>query len=111
VLKAIEDEKIEMVDLRFSDLPRLWQHFSVSPSALDAGSFEGRIGFDGASLHLFQQIHESDIRVGRGADVFRFLCAGSCSGPLLPRFEFGSLGRSPAEVFHQNWLPQKRRSM
>jgi glutamine synthetase len=69
VLKAIEDEKIAMVDLRFTDLPELWQHFSISPSALDASRFEDRVGFDGASIRGFQQIHESDFRVGRGADV------------------------------------------
>ena len=31
VLKTIKDDKIEMVDLRFADLPGLWQHFSVPP--------------------------------------------------------------------------------
>ena len=31
VLKAIKDDKIAMVDLRFTDLPGLWQHFSVPP--------------------------------------------------------------------------------
>jgi glutamine synthetase len=40
VLKAIKDDKIAMVDPRFTDLPGLWQHFSVPPSALDCDSFE-----------------------------------------------------------------------
>jgi len=34
VVKAIKDDKVAMVDLRFTDLPGLWQHFSVPPSAL-----------------------------------------------------------------------------
>ena len=36
VLKSIKDKDVQMVDLRFTDLPGTWQHFSVPPSALDA---------------------------------------------------------------------------
>src|SRR5215510_1487986 len=39
VLRMVKDDKIEMIDLRFTDLPGLWQHFSVPPSALKADSF------------------------------------------------------------------------
>ena len=38
VLSTIKEDKIEMVDLRFTDLPGLWQHFSVPPGALVSGS-------------------------------------------------------------------------
>src|SRR4051812_5536631 len=44
VLKLIRDEKVEMIDLRFTDLPGLWQHFSVPPSALDADGFAAGVG-------------------------------------------------------------------
>ena len=63
VLKAIKDDKIVMVDLRFTDLPGLWQHFSVPPSALDDDSFEDGVGFDGSSIRGFQEIQESDMLV------------------------------------------------
>src|ERR1700739_2991498 len=63
VLKAIQDDKIGMVDLRFTDLPGLWQHFSVPPSALDSDSFEDGVGFDGSSIRGFQEIQESDMLV------------------------------------------------
>ena len=36
LLKAIKDEKVQMIDLRFTDLPGVWQHFSVPPSAASA---------------------------------------------------------------------------
>ena len=36
VLKAIKDDKIAMVDLRFTDLPGLWQHFSCLLYTSDA---------------------------------------------------------------------------
>ena len=63
VLKVIKDDKIEMVDLRFTDLPGLWQHFSVPPHALDGDSFAAGVGFDGSSIRGFQEIQESDMLV------------------------------------------------
>ena len=32
VLKVVRDEAIGMIDLRFTDIPGLWQHFSVPPA-------------------------------------------------------------------------------
>ncbi len=63
VLKIVKDEAIEMIDLRFTDIPGLWQHFSVPPRALDADSFEDGVGFDGSSIRGFQEIQESDMLV------------------------------------------------
>jgi glutamine synthetase len=63
VLKFIKDEDVQMVDLRFTDLPGVWQHFSVPPSAVDATALEEGIGFDGSSIRGFQEIQESDMLV------------------------------------------------
>jgi glutamine synthetase len=63
VLKAIKDNKVQMIDLRFADLPGLWQHFSVPPSAVDADALSEGIGFDGSSIRGFQEIQESDMLV------------------------------------------------
>jgi len=63
VLRTIKDDKIEMIDLRFTDLPGLWQHFSVPPRALDLDSFAEGVGFDGSSIRGFQEIQESDMLV------------------------------------------------
>ena len=52
-----------MIDLRFTDLPGSWQHFSVPPSAVDAATLEKGIGFDGSSIRGFQEIQESDMLV------------------------------------------------
>jgi glutamine synthetase len=54
-------EGIEVVDLRFCDVPGLTQHFSLTPEQIDEGSFEEGIGFDGSSIRGFQEIHESDM--------------------------------------------------
>jgi glutamine synthetase len=49
--------------LRFTDLPGVWQHFSVPPSAVDADALDEGIGFDGSSIRGFQEIQESDMLV------------------------------------------------
>jgi len=63
LLKAIKDNKIEMIDLRFTDIPGLWQHFSVPPRALDRDAIVEGVGFDGSSIRGFQEIQESDMLV------------------------------------------------
>jgi glutamine synthetase len=63
LLKTIKDNKIEMIDLRFTDIPGLWQHFSVPPRALDHDAIVEGVGFDGSSIRGFQEIQESDMLV------------------------------------------------
>lgn len=63
VLRSIKDRDVQMVDLRFTDLPGTWQHFSVPPGAIDAAALEDGIGFDGSSVRGFQEIQESDMLV------------------------------------------------
>ena len=62
-LKSIKDKNVQMIDLRFTDLPGTWQHFSVPPSAVDADAMSEGIGFDGSSIRGFQEIQESDMLV------------------------------------------------
>src|SRR5260370_4506863 len=63
ILKAIKDQKVQMIDLRFTDLPAVWQHFSVPPGAVNIDALDEGIGFDGSSIRRFQQIQESDMLV------------------------------------------------
>jgi glutamine synthetase len=63
LVRAIKDEKVQMIDLRFTDLPGVWQHFSVPPSAANVDALEEGIGFDGSSIRGFQEIQESDMLV------------------------------------------------
>jgi glutamine synthetase len=63
ILKAIKDKDVRMADLRFTDLPGVWQHFSVPPGALSADALQSGIGFDGSSIRGFQEIQESDMLV------------------------------------------------
>jgi glutamine synthetase len=61
VVQYARDEGVEIVDLRFCDLPGLMQHFSVPVSELTEEVFEDGFGFDGSSIRGFQQIQESDM--------------------------------------------------
>ena len=63
LLRVIADNKIEMIDLRFTDVPGLWQHFSVPAGVLDSEAVTEGIGFDGSSIRGFQEIQESDMLV------------------------------------------------
>ena len=61
VMAKIRGEGIRVVDLRFVDMPGLWQHFTVSANEFSEDVFDEGIGFDGSSIRGFQQIQESDM--------------------------------------------------
>ena len=61
VLKLISENEVEFVDLRFTDLPGLQQHYSMPAGFLGADDFEDGFGFDGSSIRGFQKINESDM--------------------------------------------------
>src|SRR3984957_7645135 len=61
VVRLLSDEAIEIVDVRFADLPGMTQHFSVPAHELTEEKFTEGFGFDGSSIRGFQQIQESDM--------------------------------------------------
>ena len=61
VLAFAKANKVEIIVLKFVDLPGLWQHFSISTSELNEDLFAHGIGFDGSSIRGFQAINESDM--------------------------------------------------
>src|SRR5258708_7888894 len=61
VLERAKAEGVEVVDVRFIDLPGTWQHFSLPLGELDVDSFTEGLGFDGSSIRGFQAINESDM--------------------------------------------------
>ena len=67
VLKMVKENDVKFVDLKFNDLPGLWQHFSIPASELTELDdlttktiFTDGIGFDGSSIRGFQKIQESE---------------------------------------------------
>ena len=61
VQRLAKDADIKIVDLKFVDLPGVWQHFSIPVDDLSDDLFEEGIGFDGSSIRGYQMIHESDM--------------------------------------------------
>jgi glutamine synthetase len=61
VIDFANERGVEMVDLKFVDLPGTWQHMTLPLRALDVDDFESGLGFDGSSIRGFQEIHESDM--------------------------------------------------
>src|ERR1700716_3425630 len=61
VIERAKSEGVEVVDVRFIDLPGTWQHFSVPIGELEVDSFTDGLGFDGSSIRGFQTINESDM--------------------------------------------------
>lgn len=54
-------KNVKMVDIRFTDLPGQWQHFTIPVRRLDEDFFKEGVPFDGSSIRGFQEIHESDM--------------------------------------------------
>lgn len=61
VVKLAKANDIKIVDLKFMDLPGMWQHLTILPGEVDESLFEDGIGFDGSSIRGFQAINESDM--------------------------------------------------
>lgn len=61
VLSLIEDQKIQMIDLKFVDMLGTWQHLTVHNSQIDESSFTDGVPFDGSSIRGWKAINESDM--------------------------------------------------
>lgn len=61
VMSLIKEKGVVALDMRFVDLPGMWQHFTVSSKEFEIEAFEEGLGFDGSSIRGFQEIQESDM--------------------------------------------------
>ena len=61
VLKAIREQQIRFVDLKFVDLFGTLLHLTLPAEVVDEKSFHQGFGFDGSSVRGFQSIDESDM--------------------------------------------------
>jgi glutamine synthetase len=60
-LALAKDNGVEFVDIKFIDLPGIWQHFTIPAENLTEELFEDGLAFDGSSVRGFQTIDQSDM--------------------------------------------------
>lgn len=63
VIEYASAQGAKMLDLRFKDLPGLWQHLTVPISEVNEEVFTDGYGFDGSSIRGWQAINASDMLV------------------------------------------------
>ncbi len=61
ILNLIQEQKIQMIDLKFIDMPGTWQHLTVYQDQIDESSFTLGVPFDGSSIRGWKAINESDM--------------------------------------------------
>ncbi|BAD80128.1 glutamate--ammonia ligase [Synechococcus elongatus PCC 6301] len=61
VLQLIQEKGIQLVDLKFIDMPGIWQHLTLHVSQIDENSFVEGVPFDGSSIRGWKAINESDM--------------------------------------------------
>ena len=61
VIKLMEDNDCDILDIKFIDVPGTWQHVALPKSEVDDNLFTQGTGFDGSSVRGFQTIDESDM--------------------------------------------------
>ncbi|WP_437632083.1 type I glutamate--ammonia ligase [Sorangium sp. So ce854] len=61
VVAFAKENDVKFVDLKFIDLPGIWQHTTIPASRLNEDIFEEGIGFDGSSVRGWQPINASDM--------------------------------------------------
>ncbi|AUX25867.1 glutamine synthetase [Sorangium cellulosum] len=61
VVAFAKENDVKFVDLKFIDLPGIWQHTTIPVSRLNEDLFEEGIGFDGSSVRGWQPINASDM--------------------------------------------------
>jgi glutamine synthetase len=61
ILQWARDNGVEAIDLRFTDIRGVVQHFTLPLAGVDVDVFEIGFGFDGSSVRGFQSIDQSDL--------------------------------------------------
>jgi glutamine synthetase len=61
ILGMIKDQNIQMIDLKFIDMPGTWQHLTMYHDQIDEDSFTAGVPFDGSSIRGWKAINESDM--------------------------------------------------
>src|SRR3546814_21185153 len=61
ILKMIDENEVEWIDLRFTDPRGKWQHLTMAKRAVTEDMLEDGFMFDGSSIAGWKAINESDM--------------------------------------------------
>jgi len=61
IIKLVEQEQVEMIDLKFSDLFGRWHHLTIPVSQFSESVFTKGLGFDGSSIQGFKKLESGDM--------------------------------------------------
>ncbi len=63
VLDFCKKNKVEMVDLKFIDMPGTWHHLTIPLHQMPLEAFEEGFNFDGSSIRGWKSINDSDMKM------------------------------------------------
>ncbi|MDY2941595.1 MAG: type I glutamate--ammonia ligase [Varibaculum sp.] len=103
VEKFVKENDIELVDVRFIDLPGVSQHFSIPVSEFLETALEEGLMFDGSSIRGFNSIEESDMKLipdlnSAFVDPFRAVPTLTVTFSVVDPFTNEPYSRDPRQV-------------
>jgi glutamine synthetase len=63
LLTIVEDESVEYIDLKYTDLLGLWRHVTIPAARLTEEFLQNGIGVDGSSISGFRKVKSGDMTV------------------------------------------------
>ena len=77
ILALCRENDVKSVDIRFVDLPGIWQSLTIPVSRLDEELFENGLGFDGKRFRGWNSVSESDrVAIPQPETAFLDPCGG-----------------------------------
>lgn len=77
ILALCRENDVKTVDIRFVDLPGIWQSLTIPVSRLDEELFENGLGFDGKRFRGWNSVSESDrVAIPQPDTAFLDPCGG-----------------------------------
>lgn len=103
IVQFIQDEDVQFLDIRFTDVPGTEHHFTLPASAFDEEAAEAGMAFDGSSIRGFTTIDESDMTLlpdpaSAYVDPFREVKTLNMQFFVNDPFTFEPFSRDPRNV-------------
>lgn len=94
VLKAVEERRVSLIRLWFTDVLGQLKSVAISPAELDS-AFEEGVHFDGSAIDGFSRVEESDVIAKPDPNTFE----------LMPWADGGSTARMFCDIFNPDGTP------